>query len=37
MPNIVELYYGLIKPPVTKAIDKFNNRKKRKIIVNPED
>ena len=37
MPNIIELYYGLIKPSIIKTIDKIENRKKRKIIVNPEE
>ncbi len=37
MPNIIELYYGLIKPTIAKTIDKIENRKKRKITVNPED
>ncbi len=37
MPNIIELYYGIIKPSIIKTIDKIENRKKRKIIVNPEE
>ena len=37
MPNIIELYYGLIKPTIIKIIDKIESRKKRKIVVNPEE
>ena len=37
MPNIIELYYGIIKATVTKVGDKITQRNKRKIIVKPEE
>jgi CHASE2 domain-containing sensor protein len=37
MPNIIELYYGIVKPTIIKTIDKLESRKKRKIIINPEE
>jgi CHASE2 domain-containing sensor protein len=38
MPNIIELYYGLVKATIIKTVERYNRWKKvRKTIVKPEE
>ena len=38
MPNVIELYFGIVKTTLNKIIEKINHRNtKRKIIVKPEE